>query len=160
MRRTTLLEMSQMCTAMLTVEWRGVAGGNGVGTTAAWSEAVNARVAPSGALREGIALEIASIVWMVLEAAVAIGAGVVAGSVLLTGFGLDSVIELLSGGLLLWRLTAAGRSEDIERIERIEHRTVWLAALLLTLLALYLVVSSVIGLVIRFQPESSCWACW
>lgn len=107
------------------------------------------------ALREGIALEIVSIAWMVLEAALAIGAGVAARSVLLTGFGLDSVIELLSASLLLWRLTAGGRTDDSERVERMEQRAAWLAALLLLLLAVYLVVSSVVGLVTRFEPENS-----
>lgn len=116
---------------------------------------MNAGVTRSGALREGIALETVSVVWMVVEAGVAIGAGVAARSVLLTGFGLDSVIELLSAVLLLWRLTAEGRNEDLERVERMERRAAWLAALLLVLLALYLVVSSVVGLAIRFEPENS-----
>ena len=119
------------------------------------SGTVSARVAPNGALREGIALEIASLVWMVIEGGVAIGAGVAARSVLLTGFGFDSVIELLSAGILLWRLTAAGRNEDLERVARIEQRATWLAALLLLLLALYLVVSSLVGLAIRFEPASA-----
>jgi len=55
------------------------------------------------AARVGVRLEIVTVVWMVAEATLAIGAGVVARSVLLTAFGADSVIELLSGGLLLWR---------------------------------------------------------
>ena len=41
---------------------------------------------------------------MAVEAAAASGAGVVARSVLLTAFGFDSVIELISGGVLVWRL--------------------------------------------------------
>jgi divalent metal cation (Fe/Co/Zn/Cd) transporter len=43
--------------------------------------------------------------WHVLEAAVAITAGVVAGSVALFGFGADSVIEAAAGIVLLWLLT-------------------------------------------------------
>ena len=42
---------------------------------------------------------------MVIEAAVAIGAGVMAGSLVLLAFGLDSVIELISAGVLIWRLS-------------------------------------------------------
>lgn len=42
--------------------------------------------------------------WMIVKAAVSIGAGVLAGSALLTAFGIDSVIELVSGAILLWRL--------------------------------------------------------
>lgn len=116
---------------------------------------MTAEVAPRGALREGIALEVVSIIWMLAEAAVAIGAGVAARSVLLTGFGLDSVVELLSAGVLLWRLAAAGRTDDLERVERMERRAAWLAAGLLALLALYLVISSIVGLVIRFEPDTS-----
>ncbi len=92
---------------------------------------------------------------MVFEGAVAIGAGVAARSALLIGFGLDSVIELLSAVLLLWRLTAEARTEDLERVERMERRTAWLAAVLLLFLGLYLAVSSVAGLGIRFEPEGS-----
>lgn len=116
---------------------------------------MNTRIAPRGALREGIALETVSILWMVFEAAVAIGVGVVARSALLTGFGLDSVIELLSAGVLLWRLTAEGRTEDLERVKRVEQRAAWLAAVLLLFLASYLVVSSMVGLVLRFEPQNS-----
>jgi divalent metal cation (Fe/Co/Zn/Cd) transporter len=111
---------------------------------------VTAEAASPKALREGIALEIASIAWMVLEAALAIVAGVAARSVLLIGFGLDSVIELLSAGLLVWRLTGGG-IDDVERVVRRER----LAAVLLLLLAVYLVVSSAVGLVARFEPENS-----
>jgi divalent metal cation (Fe/Co/Zn/Cd) transporter len=115
---------------------------------------VTAEAASPKALREGIALEIASIAWMVLEAALAIVAGVAARSVLLIGFGLDSVIELLSAGLLVWRLTGGG-IDDVERVVRRERLAARLAAVLLLLLAVYLVVSSAVGLVARFEPENS-----
>ena len=45
------------------------------------------------------------VLWMVVEAAVSLGAGVLARSALLTAFGIDSVIELVSGAILLWRLS-------------------------------------------------------
>ncbi|MDR3514780.1 MAG: cation transporter [Azospirillaceae bacterium] len=57
------------------------------------------------AIRDAFRLERLTIVWMVVEAAVAIGGGIAAGSLSLMAFGADSVIELLSAGLLLWRLT-------------------------------------------------------
>jgi divalent metal cation (Fe/Co/Zn/Cd) transporter len=47
----------------------------------------------------------ADIGWMTIEAAVAIGAGLTSGSLVLTAFGLDSLIELASAGVLIWRLT-------------------------------------------------------
>jgi divalent metal cation (Fe/Co/Zn/Cd) transporter len=46
--------------------------------------------------------------WSVVEAVVAIGAGVIAGSVALIGFGADSAIEVISAVGLLWRLRKAG----------------------------------------------------
>jgi hypothetical protein len=42
--------------------------------------------------------------WMMAEGAVAIGAGIAAGSLTLMAFGLDSVIELASACVLIWRL--------------------------------------------------------
>ena len=42
--------------------------------------------------------------WNLTEAVVGIGAGLVAGSIALVGFGVDSIIESLSGASLLWRL--------------------------------------------------------
>jgi divalent metal cation (Fe/Co/Zn/Cd) transporter len=54
--------------------------------------------------------------WHGIEAAVAIGAGVVAGSIALVGFGADSLIEAVAGFVLLWRLAASRvASEDAER---------------------------------------------
>ena len=53
--------------------------------------------------------------WNALEAAIAIGAGMFAGSTALIGFGLDSVIVSLSGAVLLWRLWDVQKGEDRER---------------------------------------------
>jgi divalent metal cation (Fe/Co/Zn/Cd) transporter len=55
-------------------------------------------------VQRALLLEWITIAWMVVEAAVAIGAGVAAHSITLLAFGLDSVIELLSAGVLIWRL--------------------------------------------------------
>src|SRR5207245_6015696 len=57
-------------------------------------------------LRRGLALEGVTVGYNALEGIVAIAAGLVAGSVALTGFGIDSVIEVTSGGVLWWRLRA------------------------------------------------------
>jgi len=72
-------------------------------------------------VREAFRLEWITIGWMVIEAVVAIGSGIVAGSLVLLAFGLDSVIELISAGVLMWRLSVELRhghvfSEDAERI--------------------------------------------
>jgi divalent metal cation (Fe/Co/Zn/Cd) transporter len=65
-------------------------------------------------------LEYLTLAWMMVEAAVAIGSGLAAGSLTLTAFGIDSLIELASATVLLWRLTVELRNgqsfaEDAER---------------------------------------------
>ena len=55
-------------------------------------------------IRRAFVLEYFTIVWMVIEAAVAIGSGVVAHSLTLAAFGADRAIELLSAVVLVWRL--------------------------------------------------------
>src|SRR5258705_12022590 len=57
-------------------------------------------------LRRGVALEGVTVGYNALEGVVALAAGLAAGSVALTGFGIDSVIELPSGAVLCWRLRA------------------------------------------------------
>lgn len=106
-------------------------------------------------VRRGVRLEVFTVAWMVVEAAVAIGAGIVAGSLLLTAFGLDSVIELVSGAVLLWRLAVEARGGDEERVERVEQRASWVVAVTLALLCLYVLVTAIVGLVTRAKPESS-----
>jgi hypothetical protein len=56
-------------------------------------------------ITQAFRLEWLTIAWMAIEALVAIGSGVIAGSLTLTAFGLDSVIELISAAVLIWRLT-------------------------------------------------------
>jgi len=55
-------------------------------------------------VRQAFRLEYLTVAWMTIEAGVAIGSGIAAGSVTLLAFGLDSVIELASAGVLIWRL--------------------------------------------------------
>jgi len=50
--------------------------------------------------------------WMVAEGAIAITAGVSNGSIALTGFGLDSVIELMSAGIVIWQLRGELAGQD------------------------------------------------
>jgi divalent metal cation (Fe/Co/Zn/Cd) transporter len=72
-------------------------------------------------IRQAFRLEWLTLAWMSIEAAVAIAAGIAAHSLTLLAFGIDSVIELASAGLLIWRLAVELRhgqafSEDAERI--------------------------------------------
>src|ERR1700726_428597 len=78
-------------------------------------------VDPHPLVREAFQLEWITVGWMVIEAVVAIGSGIVSGSLVLLAFGLDSVIELISAGVLMWRLSVELRhghafSEDAERM--------------------------------------------
>lgn len=106
-------------------------------------------------IRSGVRIEVFTVVWMAVEASIAITAGVVARSVLLTAFGLDSVIELGSGAVLLWRLSVEAGGGTLERVQRSERRATRISAVLLVLLCLYVVVTSAAGLLARSQPESS-----
>lgn len=107
------------------------------------------------AVRRGVRLEAVTVAWMVAEAAIALGAGVVARSVLLTAFGADSVIELLSGIVLLRRLSLEESGQEAPVIERLEKTTSRIAALLLVLLCLYVAGTSLAGLVLGIKPSGS-----
>jgi divalent metal cation (Fe/Co/Zn/Cd) transporter len=92
-------------------------------------------------VREAFWLEWLTIGWMTIEVVVAIWSGIAAGSLVLVAFGLDSVIELASAGVLLWRLSAELRhgGQFSERAERIASR---IAGSLLLSLAGYVVLAS------------------
>ncbi len=116
---------------------------------------MSVNVSRAAQVRTGVRIEVFTVSWMVIEAAVSIGAGILAGSALLTAFGLDSVIELLSGAILLRRLLEEAKEGNTQRVERAEHRAAWIVALALTLLCVYVLLTAVYGLVTHAQPESS-----
>jgi len=109
----------------------------------------------SADVRLGIRIEIISLAWMVVEMAVSIYAGITAGSILLAAFGIDSLIEIISGAVLLWRLNGERHAGDLERVERAEKTATWIVAVLLALLCLYVLVTAVSGLISQSKPESS-----
>lgn len=98
---------------------------------------------------EGRRMEYFTIGWNVLEAAVAVGAGIAAGSIVLVGFGVDSVVESMSGAILLWHLRT---HEADEARERQALRLVGLSFLVLAAYVAYDACSSLIG---REAPEIS-----
>jgi len=106
-------------------------------------------------LRAGVQIERVTIGYMIVEAAVAIGAGVIARSVLLTAFGFDSIIELITGGILLWRLMTEARGGTLERVEKAENRAAWVVGVGLVLLCVYVVVTAALSLILRDKPDSS-----
>jgi divalent metal cation (Fe/Co/Zn/Cd) transporter len=111
----------------------------------------------AGQIRLGVWIELLSLLWMTVEASVAISAGIIAHSVSLEGFGFDSIIELLAGGVLLWRLLKEQRGGSTEAVERAERRAAWITAISLFVLALYIVVESVFALLTRSHPQTSWW---
>lgn len=114
-----------------------------------------ADVLRASAVRRGVRLEVVTVAWMALEAILAIGAGVAARSALLVAFGIDSVAELLSGVVLLRRLSVESRGGSTERVDRLERTTARISAALLVLLCGYVVISSAVGLAIGLRPEGS-----
>jgi divalent metal cation (Fe/Co/Zn/Cd) transporter len=97
----------------------------------------------------GRRLEYLTLGWNSLEALAAMLAGVVAGSIALVGFGLDSVIECSSGAALLWRLHA---THDDERREKLALKFVGVSFLLL---AVYVALDAMHSLWKRERPEHS-----
>ena len=106
-------------------------------------------------LQLGVRIEDITVAWMVVEMAVALGAGIAAGSVLLAAFGIDSLIEIVSGAVLLWRLRVESRGGELEKVEVAEKRATWIVAVTLGLLSIYVLVTAISGLVAQSKPESS-----
>ncbi len=103
-------------------------------------------------LRQGIRLEYLTIGWNSLEAVVAVAAGWVAGSIALIGFGLDSVVEVAAGGMLLWRLRAEAVGGDGEAAERAERRALRVVGFTFFALAAYILYESAGKLWRRDEP--------
>ncbi len=118
---------------------------------------ISERTTRAGQVRLGVWIELVTIVWMVIEASVALSVGFATRSVSLQGFGLDSIVELIAGGILLWRLLIEQRGGSTERIDVAERRASWVTAISLFALAVYIVGDSAFAFVTRTQPEASWW---
>lgn len=108
-------------------------------------------------IRLGIWIEAIAILWMTIEASVAISVGFTTHSVSLQSFGIDSIVELLAGAILLWRLLVEQRGGTLETIERAERRASWVTALSLFALAVYILGDSIFTFATRTYPEASWW---
>jgi divalent metal cation (Fe/Co/Zn/Cd) transporter len=100
----------------------------------------------------GKRLEYFTIGWNTLEGLVAVVAGLMAGSISLVGFGIDSFIEVTSGGALLWRMSV---DADVHRRERNERLALRIVGACFVALAVYIGYESVTDLIQRNEPESS-----
>ena len=90
--------------------------------------------------------------WNVAEGVIAVSSGIIAGSVALVGFGLDSFIEVTAAGILLWRISLAEGDDRAEGRERVAHSIVGATFLAL---AAYIVSQASYALVTGSRPEES-----
>jgi len=88
--------------------------------------------------------------WHLIEFAIAVGAGIAAGSVALVGFGIDSVIEALAGGVIVW-LFSGGRGSS----QTAERRAQQLIAASYAILVAYIGVEATRDLLGSQHPEVS-----
>jgi cation diffusion facilitator family transporter len=105
--------------------------------------------------RRALRLEYFTVTWNVIEAVVAITAGVIVGSVALIGFGADSGIEVISAVALLWRLRRAGADADADTEAHAERRALYAVAATFFLLAAYIAFESITALIAGEEPDSS-----
>ena len=89
--------------------------------------------------------------WNTMEVFVTVGLGVAAGSLALIAFGLDSLVEVFASTVVIWHLRDPTADPDDERT----HRALRLIAAAFWVLAAYLLVASIRGLVVRNVPEHS-----
>ena len=106
-------------------------------------------------LRRALRLETLTIAWNVVEAVIAIGAGWIAGSVALVGFGLDSTIETIAASALFLRLRAEMKGADEEETEAHEKRALRIVGVTFLLLALYILYEAGSTLWFREPPQPS-----
>jgi divalent metal cation (Fe/Co/Zn/Cd) transporter len=106
----------------------------------------------SSLLRQGIRLEYLTVSYNAIEAVVAVGAGLAAGSVALVGFGFDSLIEIAAGGTLLWRLKKElqlGRELEEDEDSTLERKASFVIGLTFFALAIYILAEAAYKLIAR-----------
>ena len=103
-------------------------------------------------IKRGRYLEYFTIVYNSLEGLIAVVAGLIAGSIALVGFGFDSLIEVTSGAVLLWRLHA---DVDETRRQRVESISLRIVGVCFVILAVYVSYDSIKSLIRREAPDES-----
>lgn len=102
-----------------------------------------------------IRLESFTIGWNFVEGFAALYVAMLAGSIALFGFGIESFVETASGTVILWRFWAEGRARDHAHAERIERRAQKLVSFSLVLLALWVAYDAATALVEGERPKPS-----
>ena len=112
-------------------------------------------------IRFAILLTYITLGWMTVEGVASLALGWASKSLLLEAFGIDSVVELLSASVLLWRLKveANGHADEVrsERVERMAAK--WMGAMLYVLAA-YIVGSSAYGLFVAHRITNTHESVW
>jgi divalent metal cation (Fe/Co/Zn/Cd) transporter len=103
--------------------------------------------------QKGLVAEYFTVGWNIIEGIVAIAAGVIAGSIALVGFGLDSYIEVASCSVLIWRLRKHGFDGEDE--EAAEKKAILFVGATFFLLAVYVLYESGKKLYFQERPEES-----
>jgi divalent metal cation (Fe/Co/Zn/Cd) transporter len=115
---------------------------------------VTASTADRDALvRRGVLLAWFTIAWNSLEGIAGIAAGIIAGSIALVGFGVDSYVEVFAGSVILWRLAKERHGQELS--ESAERRAVRLIAVTFLVLAVGVGVESVRKLAVGAEPAES-----
>jgi cation diffusion facilitator family transporter len=104
--------------------------------------------------RRALLLSYFSIVYNVIEFVLSIIAGVLANSIALVGFGLDSLVESLSAGIMVWRFSKHSRISEEEE-ERIEQKAEKLVGYSFFILAAYIFYEAINKLVSNEIPDPS-----
>ena len=109
-------------------------------------------IARQAIAHRGRGLEYFTIAWNTLEGLIGVGAGLLAGSISLVGFGMDSFIEVTSGATLLWRMAV---DEDIEGRERNEKLSLRIVGACFVVLATYIAYEAISDLARKTAPAHS-----
>lgn len=107
-------------------------------------------------VKRALLLEYFTVGYNIVEAAVSLLAGAIAGSIALTGFGLDSIVESLSGLVLIWRLKKHNLRSEREE-EKIERRAILFVGMTFVVLGLYVAYESAMKIIRKEIPDTSYW---
>ncbi len=104
--------------------------------------------------KKALSLSYFTVGYNILEGIVSILAGLLAGSIALVGFGLDSFVESLSGGVMIWRFRKHGKISKEEE-EKVEKKAIRLVAYTFFILGAYVLYESVKKLYFHVIPDPS-----
>ncbi|MBT4483518.1 MAG: cation transporter [Candidatus Latescibacteria bacterium] len=102
--------------------------------------------------KKALILSYFTVGYNILEGIVSVVAGILAGSIALTGFGMDSFIESLSGGIMIWRFSKYGKLTEDEE-QKIETRAVTLIGYTFFIFGIYVLYESFSKLYFREKPD-------